>query len=178
MKLYNNTGKIYMRGYGHVPFEYTEGGSIGDVAYEVGKTGAKVGFKMFKKVWGNLTPEAKDAMIDYGISKGEQVASRAGRAIQSRASALGSAAQDKLEGLLGKSEATSRISRESEKMIKKLVKSGKKAAKSKLKKANVANKLPKSVSSQLSKSQQQKLNDTSVNMLSKLLSGSGMRLLK
>ena len=184
-RIYNNTGKIQVRGYGYsgyVPYQYTRGGNVGKIMLESTKQIAKHGIPIVKKAWASLSPDAREAVIQGGIDVGMQAASRIGQAANLQMARLGTAAKGKLEQVLGKSENTSRISAEAEKMMKKLVKSGKKKAlaeaKKKMKNMKPANKLPASVQKNLSKAQKKKLNEDSLNMISKMLSGQGLKLLK
>ena len=58
-----------------------------------------------------------------------------------------------------------------------MVKSTKKNIKKKAKSMPVSRKLPKSVTDQLSSREQKQINEASLNMLSSLLSGQGLRLM-
>ncbi len=176
VKVYNHVGRAYIKGYGHCPVVH-HGNGMEEVVYQSGKTLAKTAIPMIKKAWGSLTPEARGAIIGYAGDAGVRGAKALGRTINQGVSSLGSAAQDKLEGLLGKSENTSRISKSAENMMKKMIKSKKKEVKKKAKKMPISRKLPKSVMKNLSTSEQKQIDDASVNMLSSLLSGQGLRLM-
>jgi hypothetical protein len=127
VKIYNNTGKIQVKGYGYVPFQYTKGGNIGEILLQSTKNIGKYGKPLVKK-----------AIETYGPDIVETVSV---------------AGQEKLASLLG-DQASTRISKEAEKMIKKLVKSSKgKKALAKVKKS-------------------------STDLLTKMLSGKGLKLMK
>lgn len=128
VKIYNNTGKIQVKGYGYVPFQYTKGGNIGEILLQSTKNIGKYGKPLVKK-----------AIETYGQDIVETV-SQAG--------------QEKLASLLGDQQASTRISKEAEKMIKKLVKSKK------------------------GKKTLAKVKKSSTDLLTKMLSGKGLKLMK
>lgn len=170
-------GKVYIKGYGHCPCVYQDGGSMGTVAYQSGKTLAKHAIPLIKKAWKNLTPEAREAIIEYTAEQGIRGARFVGRKINKGVTAVGEKAKEKFGNVFGRSETSGRISKEAEKMLKKIVKSKKKDLKKKAKKMPVSRKLPKSVTDQLSGKEQNQINEASLNMLSALLSGQGLRLM-
>ena len=176
VKIYNNVGQAYVKGYGRVPVRYY-GDGYGEVAYTSAKHLGKYAFPVLKKVWGSLNPDAKDALVQAGIDVGMRGSERVGSFVRGQAEALGEKARQKLEGILGHTEESKRISKSAEKMIKKMAKDTRKDFKKKMKKKKVVTKLPKSVQKHLSKSQQKKLNEASVSMLSKMLSGQGLKLM-
>ena len=56
VKVYNNVGRTYVRGYGHCPVVYHRGGSMGEIAYQSGKTLPKTAAHKVKNK--NYTPFA------------------------------------------------------------------------------------------------------------------------
>ena len=53
VKIYNNVGQAYVKGYGRVPVRYY-GDGYGEVAYTSAKHLGKYAFPVLKKVWGSL----------------------------------------------------------------------------------------------------------------------------
>ena len=182
MKIYNNTGKLYMKGkHKPVAFTYTRGGNIGQILAQSTKTIGKAAVPLVKKAWSSLTPAMRDAIVQGGVDLGMDAARFVGRKANLGLESLGAAAQSKLESVLGRNENTSKLSAEADKMLKKMVKRGKREIQKKKKKAFKKTKpvsaLPKEVQSALTKQQKAKINKASMSAISALLSGQGLKVL-
>jgi hypothetical protein len=174
VKVYGGThykSKRYMKGYGH-RVVYQRGDGMGQVAYASGKAFAKKAIPIAKKIWKNLTPEAKEAILNAGINVAITGASKVGSKVSEGFEYLGEKAEGKLSKLLGKS-ASKTISKEAKTIIKKMVKEAKKTGSKKIK----STALPSQLTQNLSKKEQQQLKSGSQAVLSKLLAGRGLRLM-
>ena len=69
----------------------------GNVYLQTGKTLAKEGFKMAKKLWSRLSPEQKKQIISAGVN----VAAAGARKAKAGLQQLSGKAEEKLAGLLG-----------------------------------------------------------------------------
>jgi hypothetical protein len=182
MKIYNNTGRMYLKG-GHKPvaFTYTRGGNIGTILAQSTKGIGKLAVPLVKKAWSSLTPEMRNAIVQGGVDLGMDAARFVGRRANAGIEALGATAKSRLESVLGRSENTSKLSAEAEKMLKTMVKKGKREIQKKKKKAFKKTKpvsaLPKEVQSALTKQQKAKINKASMSAISALLSGQGLKVL-
>jgi len=182
VKIYNRTQVRRIKGYGHVPVRMN-GDGTGQVLFQSAKQMAKYAVPLLKKVWANISPEAKQAMFDATVSLGIRGVKKVGTTIQStfgsglgenlklQVESLGDSAKSKLEDLVG--DTSDRISKKAEKLLKKLASQTKK----KLKKEIKRKALPKSVEKMLTPSQRKKLSEKSEVLLSNLLAGQGLRLL-
>ena len=112
---------MYVKSQGYTPVTMT-GNGYGDLLRTGAKAMGKYVIPMAKNVWSSLTPETKEQLIESGIDY-------AGTKVEY----LGEQAQKKLTKLLRKEKSDGKISKEATTMLKKLVKTGKKKAKTKAK---------------------------------------------
>lgn len=174
VKVYGGTHyktKRYMKGYGHMVV-HQRGDGMGQVAFATGKAFAKKAIPMAKKVWGSLSPEAKEAILSAGINVAVTGAEKVGSKISEGFQSLGEKAESKLGQLLGKKNSKT-ISKEAKTIIKKMVKEAKKKGNQKIK----TTALPSQLTQNLSQKEQKQLKEGSRAVLSKLLAGRGLRLM-
>ena len=143
----------YVMPYGRLPMK------AGNVYLQTGKTLAKEGFKMAKKLWSRMSPEQKKQMISVGVKVAAAGARKAREGLQQ----LSGKAEEKLAGLLGK-KTSKKASKKAKKMLKDLVKENKPKVK-----------LPKEVKKNLSQKEQQQLSKGGERIISNLLYGRGLK---
>lgn len=120
-KLFSNVDRIYIKGNGYTPVEMS-GDGYGQILAEGAKLIGKNIIPFTKKVWGSLTPETQENLIEAGVDfAGKQVTH------------LGKKAQGILKKLLTDEKESGQISKKAENMLRNLVKEGKKKAKTKAK---------------------------------------------
>jgi hypothetical protein len=171
VKLYNRMSTVKVKGYGHAPVYFGNGGT-GQVLFQSAKQMGRYAVPILKKVWRHIPPETKramyDATVDLGIRTGKKIGNKLGLGIGEY---LGDKAQEKLEQMTDVVD-TERMSKKAEQLLKKMTKSVKK----KVKKAIKRKELPKSITSKLSARQKKLLSKGSDVLLSNLL-GSGLKLM-
>ncbi len=171
VKVYNGVQMRRVKGYGMVPY-HMRGDGNGQVLFQSGKQLAKYAVPLLKKVWANISPEAKQAMFDATVDLGIRGVKKVGTTVRSAfGRGLGDDAQAKLSALM--EDVPDRISAKAEKMLKKMASQTKKRVKKELKHKA----LPKAVASLLTPAQRKKLSQSSEVMLSNLLAGKGLRLI-
>eukprot|EP00943_MAST-04B_sp_MAST-4B-sp1_P003127 g3127.t1 len=131
----------------------------GNVYLQTGKTLAKQGFLMAKKLWSRLSPEQKKQIISAGVN----VAAAGARKAKAGLQQLSGKAEEKLANLLGK-PASKKVSKKARSMLKDLVKENKPKVK-----------LPKAVKKNLTKTEQQQLSKGGERIISNLLYGRGLK---
>ena len=146
----------YVIPYGRVPM------IGGNVYLETGKTIAKKAIPYLAKLWKNMSPEQKSAVVTGGIKLGAKGAIKVGDAVRSGFSNLSQTAEDKLSRLLGK-KSSKKVGKKARKMIKQMVKE---------KQPKV--KIPKSFSNSLGVDNEQ-LTKGGEQILSNLLYGRGLK---
>jgi hypothetical protein len=160
VKVYRHqVGKRYMKGYGVVK-TIQHGDGFAEVAVQGAKILAKKGIPVLKKIWSRMSPQQREEILESGISLGNTAVGAVGDRIERGVGQLSEVATQKLEGLLGK-PASKRMSGEAKKVMKKMLKEAKQTAVKKVKKT----KLPK----ELTKKEQERLTQASVNTIGKLL---------
>jgi len=163
VKLYNNTTKRYVKGYGHVPVVH-HGNGLKEILFKSGKQLGSKTAPVAKKVWQSLTPDAQNQLKQRALALGTSSAQK----LLQGAEHLGGEAQGQLEQLVNP-----RMSDKAKKILKKLTKKTKAKIVSKVKSKIKNHPLMK----QLSKSQLQTLEKGSMQTLSSLLSGKGLKLM-
>ena len=178
VKVYHNTTRRYMKGYGHLPvrLHQTGEGVVGEVLFKSAKQASKYALPMLKQAWSNMSENQKARLFEAGLDLGIYGAKVAGRKIKQGVDFVGEKAQEQLDNLVG-AETGGRISKEAQKLLKKMAGKTKKRVKKELKKNPVSKKLPASVRKNLSKAQQKQLDESSQVFLSNLLAGQGLKLL-
>lgn len=171
VKIYNGVQMRRVKGYGMVPY-HMRGDGNGQVLFQSAKQMAKYAVPLLKKVWADISPEAKQAMFDATVDLGIRGVKKVGTTVRSAfGRGLAEDAQAKLSAMV--EEVPDRISAKAEQMLRKMASQTKKRVRKELKHKA----LPKSVTSLLTPAQRKKLSQSSEVMLSNLLAGKGLRLI-
>ncbi len=157
VKIYNNVGRTYVKGYGHMPVVFRQNG--------YGQLTGKVVMGEASKLAQSFVPQVKRTFKRFEPHIPETIMEAGRSALET--------GQDIVEDV----KEGARISAKAEKLLKKMASRTKTTAE-KIKNVKLPKDFPKAISSKLSKKQKDTLNKMAQSTLTKLLKrGSGLKLL-